>query len=103
MANNYSDKFTTAFLNMIKGLSDDSSNEGGTEVNEICQVKTNTSVNVRSGPGTSYNVVTSLTNGTQVTRIRKAVATTNGYTWDKIKLENGTVGYMANNYLVKIS
>lgn len=61
------------------------------------------SVNIRSGPGTSYSIVTSLTNGTKVTRIKKAVATANGYTWDKIVLENGKIGYVATNYLVIVS
>lgn len=99
-SNDYSGKFANAFINMIKGLSNSSSSEGGTEVNELCQVKTNTSVNVRSGPGTSYSIVTSLTNNTNVTRIRKAVTTANGYTWDKIMLSDGTIGYMATDYLV---
>ena len=80
-----------------------STTEGGTVVNDLCQIKTTSSVNIRSGPGTSYSIVTSLTNGTKVTRIKKAVATANGYTWDKIQLSNGKIGYVATNYLTVIT
>lgn len=99
-SNNYAGKLTNGLVNMITNISGGSStSEGGTVVNELCQIKTTSSVNIRSGPGTSYSIVTSLTNGTKVTRIKKAVATANGYTWDKIVLENGKIGYVATNYL----
>lgn len=98
-SNNYAGKLTNALVNMIKNISGGSAPEGGTVVNELCEVSTNSSVNVRSGPGTSYTIVTSLKNGTRVTRIKKAVATANGYTWDKISLSDGRIGYMATNYL----
>ena len=89
---------------MISNISGGSSTtEGGTVVNDLCQIKTTSSVNIRSGPGTSYSIVTSLTNGTKVTRIKKAVATANGYTWDKIQLSNGKIGYVATNYLVIVA
>ncbi len=103
-SNNYAGKLTNGLVNMITNISGGSStSEGGTVVNELCQIKTTSSVNIRSGPGTSYSIVTSLTNGTKVTRIKKAVATANGYTWDKIVLENGKIGYVATNYLVIVS
>ena len=98
-SNNYAGKLTNALVNMVKNISGGSASEGGTVVNELCEVSTNSSVNVRSGPGTSYSIVTSLKNGTRVTRIKKAVATANGYTWDKISLSDGRIGYMATNYL----
>lgn len=98
-SNNYAGKLTNALVNMVKNISGDSTSEGGTVVNELRKVSTNSSVNVRSGPGTSYSIVTSLKNGTCVTRIKKAVATANGYTWDKISLSDGRIGYMATNYL----
>lgn len=102
-SNNYAGKLTNGLVNMITNISGGSSTtEGGTVVNELCQIKTTSSVNIRSGPGTSYSIVTSLTNGTKVTRIKKSVATANGYTWDKIQLSNGKIGYVATNYLVLV-
>lgn len=103
-SNNYAGKLTNGLINMISNISGGSSTtEGGTVVNDLCQIKTTSSVNIRSGPGTSYSIVTSLTNGTKVTRIKKAVATANGYTWDKIQLSNGKIGYIATNYLTVIT
>lgn len=103
-SNNYAGKLTNGLVNMITNISGGSStSEGGTVVNELCQIKTTSSVNIRSGPGTSYSIVTSLTNGTKVTRIKKAVATANGYTWDKIQLSDGKVGYVATNYLTLVT
>lgn len=103
-SNNYAGKLTNGLINMISNISGGSSTtEGGTVVNDLCQIKTTSSVNIRSGPGTSYSIVTSLTNGTKVTRIKKAVATANGYTWDKIQLSNGKIGYVATNYLTVIT
>lgn len=103
-SNNYAGKLTNGLVNLITNFSGGSStSEGGTVVNELCQIKTTSSVNVRSGPGTSYSIITSLTNGTKVTRIKKAVATANGYTWDKIQLSDGKIGYVATNYLVLVT
>lgn len=103
-SNNYAGKLTNGLVNMITNISGGSStSEGGTVVNELCQIKTTSSVNIRSGPGTSYSIVTSLTNGTKVTRIKKAVATANGYTWDKIQLSDGKIGYVATNYLILVT
>lgn len=93
----FSGKLTNAIKNMLNGTSG-SSSEGGTEVNELVTV-TAENLNVRSGPGTSYSIVTSISQGTTVTRIRKGVANANGFTWDKIRLSNGTEGYVATNYL----
>lgn len=96
---NFSGKLSTAIREMLNKTAGGSQGEGGTAVNELVKVIANGSLNVRSGPGTSYSVVTSITNGTIVTRIRKSVADANGYTWDKIRLSNGTEGYVATNYL----
>ena len=98
-SNNYAGKLTNALVNMIKNISGGSTPEGGTVVNELCEISTSSSVNVRSGPGTSYSIVTSLKNGIRVTRIKKAVASANGYTWDKISLSDGRIGYIATDYL----
>lgn len=103
-SNNYAGKLTNGLVNMITNISGGSStSEGGTVVNELCQIKTTSSVNVRSGPGTSYSIVTSLSNGTKVVRIKKAVATANGYTWDKIQLSDNRIGYVATNYITVIN
>lgn len=92
---NFSGKLTNGIRNMLNGVSI----ESGTEVYENVKVVNSEQLNVRSGPGTNYSLVTTIPNGTIVTRIRKSVATANGYTWDKIRLSNGTEGYVASYYL----
>ena len=51
-------------------------------------------LNVRSGPGTSYGKVTSLNDGAVVT----IVGIDNG--WYKIKTSGGTTGYVSSDYMV---
>lgn len=63
------------------------------------KVQVTTTVNVRKGPTTNSSVVTKLSQNEIVTRIEKYSASANGYYWDKIKLSNGTIGYIATNYL----
>lgn len=94
-------KYGTSFQgrNLEAFIINGSDNNG---LNQKCKIKVNDSVNVRSGPGTSYSIVTSLKNGTKVTRIEKSVKKSNGYTWDKIVLSNKKTGYIATNYLVLI-
>lgn len=72
---------------------------GENAVNEACQINTNSSVNIRSGAGTNYSVVATLKNGAAVTRIEKGVKKANGFTWDKIRFDGGTTGYVATNYI----
>ena len=63
-------------------------------------VKTNArNVIVRKSPGTSSGRITKLAKGTVVTRLEKNVAKKNGYVWDKVRLSNGKIGYMASKYL----
>lgn len=50
-------------------------------------------LNVRSGPSTSFRILTSLTIGQQVTILEQIG------NWDKIQLSNGTIGYVASSYL----
>lgn len=51
-------------------------------------------LNVRNGPGTNYNVIRTLSDGTIVTRIEKAQAKdANGYYWDRIVMPDGLEGY----------
>lgn len=51
-----------------------------------------TTLNVRSGAGTSYSVLGSLSKGTKV----EVISTTNG--WSKINY-NGSIGYVSSQYL----
>ena len=58
----------------------------------ITQYVTATTLNVRSGAGTSYSVLGSLSKGTKV----EVISTTNG--WSKINY-NGSIGYVSSQYL----
>ena len=60
---------------------------------------TNT-LNIRSGPSTSYETITTVNNKATMTRIEKGVQ--NGELWDRVVLENGIVGYAFQNYLKEI-
>ena len=55
---------------------------------------TATSLNVRSGAGTSYSVITKLSKGTVVDVLESA---SNG--WKKVKTSNGTTGWVSGSYL----
>ena len=59
-----------------------------------------TSLNVRSGPGTSYEVLTNIPANTEMTRIAKGKQ--KGELWDRVKLDNGMVGYVFQTYLTKV-
>lgn len=56
-------------------------------------------VNIRSGIGTGYSVVTSVRKDNKVTVLQKAAGEANKYTWDKIVTADGLEGYIANTYL----
>lgn len=56
-------------------------------------------VNVRSGIGTDYSVVTSVRKDNKVTVLQRAAGDANGFTWDKIVTADGLEGYIANIYL----
>ncbi len=56
-------------------------------------------VNIRSKATTSSSKIATLKKGTKVTVLQKKVARKNGYYWDKVKLSNGKVGYIASKYL----
>lgn len=64
----------------------------------------NTSVNLRNGPGTTgTTVVTTLITGQSVTIIEKgSYINLNGYNWVRVKLANGTQGYIADKYLTEV-
>lgn len=50
---------------------------------------TRTNVNIRTGPSTSYEILTTIPQGEKMTRIQKGI--NSGERWDKIVLENGIV------------
>ena len=59
-----------------------------------------TNVNIRTGPGTSYEVITNISKQTKMKRISKGVQ--NGERWDKVILENGIVGYIYQSYVTEM-
>lgn len=68
------------------------------------KVKINASkVNVRKSATTSSKKIATLNKNTVVTRLEKKVKRKNGYYWDKVKLSNGTIGYIATNYLTPVT
>ncbi len=56
------------------------------------------SLNVRSGPGTGYSAITTLSRGTAVTVIDETMAS-DGRKWYQIRLTDGTTGYVLGTYL----
>ena len=48
-----------------------------------------TTLNVRSGPGTDYEILTSIPSGTVITRLKQGIG--DGETWDMVQLENGAI------------
>ena len=59
-----------------------------------------TNVNIRSGPGTSYEVITMVTNQDKMTRIARGIQP--GERWDRVVLENGIVGYIYQTYVTEV-
>lgn len=59
-----------------------------------------TTLNIRSGPGTTYESITQVNRNEKMTRIEKGVQ--NGDLWDRVVLENGIVGYAFQSYLKEI-
>ena len=57
-------------------------------------------LNIRSGPGTSYEILTSINKNTKMNRIKKGIQ--QGEQWDKVELENGMVGYAFQVYLKEV-
>ncbi len=67
---------------------------GSTSTNTTKATVTADSLNVRSGAGTNYSVITKLSKGTVVDVIE---SNSNG--WKKIKTSNGTTGWVSGSYL----
>ena len=89
----------------MDGISNDSNNSNNnptkpddileTEVNLNGKVTSSVNLNVRSGPSTSYSVTASLRPGQVVVLISQS----NG--WYKVKLYNGTTGWVSSSYISK--
>lgn len=70
-------------------------NQDNTKV--YCNANT---VNLRTGPSTSYEVITTLNKEDKMTRIAKGRQS--GERWDKVILENGIVGYIYQTYVTEV-
>lgn len=57
-------------------------------------------LNVRAGPSTSYEILTTVNRNDKFTRIKRGIQ--NGERWDKVVLENGIVGYVFQSYLREV-
>lgn len=68
-----------------------------TEDNTRVYADVSTTLNIRTGPSTSYEVLTSVDRNLVMTRIAKGKQS--GELWDKVLLPNGMIGYAFQNYL----
>ena len=59
-----------------------------------------TTLNLRSGPGTSYETITSIKSGEIMKRIAKGIQS--GERWDKVVLNNGITGYVFSSYVKEV-
>lgn len=57
-------------------------------------------LNIRTGPSTSYETLTSVNKNTVMTRIAKGRQS--GELWDKVQLSNGMIGYAFHNYIKEV-
>ena len=87
------------YITKINNSNNDSSNnnsQSGTSISGYGKVTAST-LNVRSGAGTSYSVVTKAYKGDKV----ELLESSNG--WYKIKLSSGKVGWASSDYITKIN
>ena len=59
-----------------------------------------TSLNLRNGPGTSYETLYSVKSGEVMKRIAKGIQS--GERWDKVVLSNGITGYVFSSYVKEV-
>ena len=59
-----------------------------------------TTLNVRSGPSTSYEKITSVSKNETMTRIAKGKQS--GELWERVILKNGMIGYVFQNYVEEL-
>lgn len=75
-----------------------------TDVNDVAplneKMQTSTEVNLRNGPGTTGTTIKQLLpSGIKLTVIDKMQYQVNNFYWYRVKLEDGTQGYIASEYL----
>lgn len=58
---------------------------------------TGNNVNIRTGPSTSYEIITKVNLNEKMTRIKKGKQSNDK--WDKVILENGIIGYISSSYV----
>jgi hypothetical protein len=56
-------------------------------------------VNVRSEPGLEYEMLTQLSDGSRVELTGEAQSA-DGFTWQRVRLEDGRLGWIADNFLI---
>ena len=76
---------------MPSGFDDDTEN--------LYYVKCTDGLRVRSQASTSSSILATLYKDTKVQMIDKNCESSNGINWDKVKLANGVVGYVADKYI----
>lgn len=59
-----------------------------------------TNVNIRTGPSSSYEIITTVSNPDKMTRIGKGRQS--GEKWDKVVLENGIIGFINQTYVTEV-
>lgn len=80
------------------GTDSNSTNTGSsTSVSGKLKVTASTGLNVRKGPGRNYSVVSSVAGGSIVDAVEKSGS------WYKIKLSNGTTGWVSGQYVTSYS
>ncbi len=95
LSNGKTGYMASKYLTVVSSSSSSNSSSSSGE-----KVKINASrVNVRKSATTSSGVIKTLSKNTVVTRLQKKVAYKNGYYWDKVKLSDGKIGYIASKYL----
>ncbi|HCQ89856.1 MAG TPA: hypothetical protein DIU45_09060 [Clostridium sp.] len=62
-----------------------------------------TGVRLRTAPGTSTRVITTLKNRQRVTILEFGKKKINGHKWDRIRTESGQEGYVADTYVLGIA
>lgn len=70
------------------------------EDNTKVYANVSTTLNVRAGPNTSYEVLTTVQKNEKMTRIEKGKQS--GELWDRVRLENGMIGYVFQSYLSEV-
>ncbi|NGT82858.1 SH3 domain-containing protein [Clostridium perfringens] len=109
ISGNYIGKTFNGIINILKNNpngSDNDNNSGNNDANsseifydasgEIINVSS--TLNVRSGPGTSYNAIGTLRGGDRVTIIAKVRPLTEQFYWYRIKFGSGT-GYIRSDFV----